>query len=303
VKLQSVLSLLVAGTLVPVGVVSFLAAKQTLEHGQATLERDAIGRARAAMSAIDAHLQGSMTALETLAASKSLEAGDIAAFHAESQRVLRTQHGWVNIGLSTPAKMQLANAIFTFSKPEPFTQAVDDETFDTVVRTARPMVGNVASGTAVQRPTPRLRVPAVYGEQVRYVLSAPLSLKHLTELLQAQHLPEGWVIGLIDRNRNFVVRIPSVPAGVAAPDSFREVVDREAEGWIPSRTLEGQPVYTAYATSTFSGWVLGIGVPASSVEEPAQRTYSMLAAGLALALVVGLFLAWLIVRAYPDAQR
>jgi hypothetical protein len=303
VKLRHRLYLLVAGTLLPVAVGAFLAAKQTLEHSRATLERDAIGRARAAMSAVDAHLQGSLAALETLAASRNLESGDIQAFHAESQRVLRTQPGWVNVGLSTPAKIQLANAIFNFGKPEKYTQNVDDETFDTVVRTARPLVGNVASGTAVQRPTPRIRVPALYGEQVRYVLSAPLSLKHLTDLLQAQHLPDGWVIGVIDRNRNFVVRIPAVPAGIPAPDSFREVVDREAEGWSPSRTLEGQPVYTAYATSPLSGWVLGIGVPASTVDEPARRTYSMLAAGLALALAVGLFLAWLVARAFPDEPR
>src|SRR5262245_7291939 len=85
VKLRSRLNLLVVGTLLPVAVVVFLATKQTLEHGRATLERDAIGRARAAMSAVDAHLQGSLAALETLAASRNLESGDIQAFHAESQ--------------------------------------------------------------------------------------------------------------------------------------------------------------------------------------------------------------------------
>ena len=76
------------------------------------MERDAIGRAHAAMSAVDAHLRGSIASLEILAASKSLESGDIAAFHAESQRVLRTQPAWVNIGLASAAKIQLANAVY-----------------------------------------------------------------------------------------------------------------------------------------------------------------------------------------------
>lgn len=294
--LRSRLFLLVAGTLLPMAVATVAAAMLLLDHEREMVERDAMGRARAAMSAVDAHLRGSIAALETLADSKSLAAGDIQAFHAESQRVLRTQPAWMNIGLATADKVQLSNAVYNLGKPEPFTAAVDEESFDTVVRTARPAVGSVAAGTVVQRPTPRVRVPVVVGGEVRYVMSAPLNLPPLSALLQAQNMPEGWFIGLIDREHRVIVRLPAVPAGVPASDSFREATGRAPEGWFLGRTLEGRQTYTAYVTSALSGWMLGVGIPASEVEAEARIMLSMLAAGLAVSLAAGLLLAWLVAR-------
>jgi len=295
VTLRLRLYLLVAGALAPMAVAAVVAALLLLDHERDTIERDALGRARAAMSAVDAHLRGSIAALETLAASKSLAAGNIRAFHAESQLVLRTQPAWVNIGLASAAKIQLSNAVYNFGKPEPFTTA-DDSSFNAVVLGARPAVGNVAAGTAVQRPTVRVRVPVSQKGEVRYVMSAPLSLVQLAAVLEAQRLPENWVISLVDREKRVIVRIPAVPAGVPASDSFREAIEREPEGWFHGRTMEGRSTYAAYVTSELSGWVLGVAIPESVVEAGAQRSFTILAAGLVAALAAGLLLAGLIAR-------
>lgn len=294
-KLRSRLYLLVAGTLTPVVALATVAVLLLAQQGRETMERDAIGQARSAMSAVDAHLRGSINALETLAASRNLESGDIAAFHAESQRVLRTQPGWVNIGLTSASKTQLSNAVYAFGKPEPLA-AVDDESFDAVVRTARPRIGSVAAGSVVTSPTVRVRVPAAYGEEVRYVISAPLNLKHLTSLLEAQRLPEDWAIVLVDRGKHVIVRIPALPASVPESDSFREGVDRLPEGWFQGLTKEGRSAYTSYVTSELSGWILGIAIPAGTVEAGEQRAFAMLGAGVALAIAAGMLLAWLIAK-------
>ena len=274
------LFLLVAATLLPVAVAAMVAAALLLDHESEQLERDAIGRSRAVLSAVDAHLRASIAALETLAASKHLAAGDLRAFHAESQQVLRTQPAWVNIGLAGVDKVQHANAVYNFGKPEPFAQAVDEESFDAVVRTRRPVVGSIAAGTVVQRPTARVRVPVVLGGEVRYVLSAPLNLAHIGALLEAQHLPEGWSIGAVDREHRIIARIPPVPAGLPASDTIREATERAPEGWYHGRNLEGRPSYTAYVTSPMSGWTLGIGIPESAVEAETRILLSLLAAGV-----------------------
>jgi hypothetical protein len=294
VTLRSQLYLLVAGALMPMVVFTAFAGHLLLQHERETMERDAIGRARAAMSAVDAHLQGSIVSLETLAASKSLEAGDIRAFHAESQRVLRTAPVWVNIGLTSPAKVQLSDAIYSFGKEAPFAPA--DESFEAVLRGARAGISGVMPGSAVRNPTARLRVPVSLGGQVRYVISAPLNLKYLTDLLQAQRLPEDWAIVLVDRDKRVIVRIPAVAPGLPASDSLREAIEREPEGWFHGRTLEGRSTYTAYVTSQLSGWVLGIAIPASTVEAGARRTSSTLSAGIVLAFAIAALLAWLIAK-------
>jgi hypothetical protein len=301
VSLRSRLFLLVAATLLPVAVAAMFAALLLLDHESEQLERDAIGRARAVLSAVDAHLRATIASLETLAASKHLAAGNLEAFHAESQQVLRTQPAWVNIGLASADKVQLSNAVYNFGKPEPFAQAVDEESFDAVVRSGQPAVGSIVAGTVVQRPTARVRVPVVQGGEVRYVLSAPLNLARISALLEAQRLPEGWFIGVVDREYRVVARIPPVPAGLPAADSIREATGRAPEGWFLGRNLEGRPTYTAYVTSSMSGWTAGIGIPEAEVEAETRIMLSLLAAGVLASLGIGLLAAWLIARRQGSA--
>lgn len=289
-KLRTRLYLIVVASLAPVAVCATAAVLLLVQQERQTIARDTIGRARAAMSAVDAHLRGSLWALETLATYKPLERGDIKAFHAESQRVLRTQPSWVNIGLSRADKTVLSNAVYALSQPET-APAVDDESFDSVLRDARPRFGSVAAGTVVRSPTVRVRFPVSYGDEVRYVLSAPLSLKYLGGLLEAQRLPEDWVIALVDREKHVIARLPALPAGVDESDNLREATEAAPEGWFQARTREGRPAYTAYAASELSGWTLAISVPAAMVEADARRTYTILYAGVVLALSLGMALA------------
>src|SRR5262245_35749487 len=131
--LRTRLYLLVVAALAPLALFAAVAALQLGAQEREAVARDAIERERGAMSADDAHLRGSVSALETLASYKPLEKGDIASFHAESQRVLRTQPGWVNIGLSRSDKTVLSNAVYAMSQPEA-APSVDDESFDAAVR-------------------------------------------------------------------------------------------------------------------------------------------------------------------------
>jgi hypothetical protein len=290
---------MVAGALAPMVVLAIVAALLLQQHERQAMERDAIRRARAAMSAVDAHLRNSIVSLETLGASKNLESGNIAAFHAESQRVLRTQPGWVNIGLTSSARIQLSNAVYAFGKPEPLTAIPDGESFATAVRTARAEIGSVSPGTAVRSPTVRVRVPISYAGEVRYVLSAPLHLKQLADLLEAQRSPEDKGVVLVDRDKRVIARIPAAPAGSQAPDDLREAIERTPEGLFDGSSPEGRPTCTSYTTSLLSGWALGIAIPAEPMEARARRSVAILAAGVLAALAAGCLLAWLVARRIP----
>jgi len=292
-KLRSNLFFLVVAALAPMLVFAIVAAQLLLRHERQTMEREAIGRARAAMSAVDAHLRASIAALETLAGSKDLEAGDIRAFHAESQRVLRTQPAWVNIGLISSSKLQLSDAIYSFGRPGEI--ARDDASLAAALR-GQVAIGDVVAGTAVRSPTARIRAPVVHGGEVRYVLSAPLNLKTLSEILQAQRVPEDWAITLIDRERHVIVRSPAAPAGTPEADSFREAMEGQPDGWFHGRTLERRDAYTAYVTSPLSGWILGISIPDATVEADARHAFIIMSLGVLVALAIGALLSWLIDR-------
>jgi hypothetical protein len=287
---RSRIYVVVAASLAPMVFFALAAVLMLTAQEREARERDGLARARAAMSAVDAHLRGAVTSLGTLAVSKSLEKGDIEAFHQESQRVLVTQPAWENIGLASAAKTQLSNAVEPFPKPAPF--APEDDSFREVLRGAKAGFSNVMAGTAVRNPTVRVRIPVTYGEEVRYVLSAPLNLKHLSALLEAQQLPEGWRILLVDREKQVIVRRPEVEPGTLANEPLRQAIDRAREGWFRGVSLDGNPTYAAYVTSPLSGWVLVIGIPAELVEEGEHRTYAIIGIGFVAALALGVFLAW-----------
>ena len=96
-KLRSNLYLMVAGALAPVVLLAIAATVLLVRHERETMEEEAIGRTRSAMSAIDAEIRGHLTALQALAVSRALEAGDLRAFYEETRRVLAGQPGWRSV--------------------------------------------------------------------------------------------------------------------------------------------------------------------------------------------------------------
>ena len=265
-----------------------------VQHERETFEREARGRVHSAMTAIDAKLSSSISTMQALAVSKNLAAADLREFHKEAQRVLASQPDWRNIGLATPSRIRLLDAINPFGARAPYT--AEDTSFELAIKTGRPAIGDVGFNEVVAQSSVRLRVPVIVGAEVRYVLTVALSPAAFQRLLVSQQLPAAWVIGLADRNKRFIARVPEVPVGTPVAKHFGEAIDRAREGWFPGRTLEGADTYQPYVTSATSGWVLGIAIPAELVDAAAWRTFWLTLLGVLLALGVALGLAWVIGR-------
>jgi signal transduction histidine kinase len=285
---------MVAGALAPVVVLAVAAAALLVRHERDTMEEEAIGRTRSAMSAVDAELRGHLAALQALAASRELESGDLRAFYEETRRVLAGQSSWLNVALASTDGRQLFDAVLPFGGTRPVTG--DLATYQLALGSGRPVIGYIDSTTTVPQPAVRVRMPVQTGGTVRYVITVALKPDAFAEVLRAQRIPDGWVIALVDRNRRFVARLPPMPPGSAASESFRAAIERSPNGWFAGSTLEGTKTYTPYVTSAMSGWVLGIAIPARAVDAAANRTFVAMAVGIAAALGLALFLGWFMAR-------
>ena len=292
--LRAQLNSLAVGALAPLVVFAGLAAFLLVQQGRTAMEAEAIGRVRATVSAADAELKGHITTAQALAASRSLENGDLRAFHEEMVRVLQTQPGWLTVGLASAAGERLADAAVPLG--DVLAPLVDRMSFERAVRTGKPQVGSVALGVAVKRHSVRVRVPVILDGKVRYVISVPLRLELFDELLREQRVPEDGVIVLVDADRRFIARIPSQPPGAPISASFNKALDHSTEGFFRGQTIEGFETYTPYATSAFTGWVVGIAIPRSVVEAGAREAATVLGVGFVLALAAALWLAWWIGR-------
>ncbi|HET7365018.1 MAG TPA: cache domain-containing protein [Burkholderiales bacterium] len=288
------LYLLALGALAPFALAAVLLGVRLVEDERAIVVTEALGRARAIMSAVDAELEGHIRTVQALAASRNLEKGDVRAFYDESVRVLHSQPRWLNVGLQSASGAQLFNAVQPYGSPA--TPQVDQDSLERALESGKPQIGNVAVGPAVDKAATRVRVPVVYGGKVRYVVSVPLKPQVFEALLREQRLPEDWAIKLVDGNKRFVARIPTQPPGTPASDEPRGAIKQAPAGSARERTIEGVESYTAYATSALSGWVLGISIPKGKVEAGDQRTATRIGLLLLAALAVALGFVWLVTR-------
>src|SRR5689334_6387454 len=303
-RLRTALVLLVLATALPLVVFALLASAMLVKHQQETYVTAVKDRNRAFMSAVDAELKGTIVALQAMSASGALKEGNLARFYATSQDVLATQPNWMNIALITPDGQQVLNALAPWGT-ELNRTAREPASVRKVVQTLRPAVGNIlyGDGTYTSRAGIAVRVPVMRDGKLAYVLSAIIRPESFTPLIEQQHLPVGWVTGLVDTEGQFIARIPPRPVGSPASAEFIAAMRGAPEGWYRGRTVEGFDTFTAHVTSELSGWSVGFGVPSDEVLGGARRAAWLLAGGIAMSLAVAVAIAMWLGRRIADAPR
>ena len=117
VPLRVYLLLLVLGAMLPGAVLTAILVAQTFAGNRSVVERRLLDSARVDAAALDRELEATVRTLEVLATSPALQAGDLAAFHDEAERVRRTQRGWFSVLLLTADARQLMNTRLPLGTP------------------------------------------------------------------------------------------------------------------------------------------------------------------------------------------
>ena len=129
--------------LVPILVFSVFMMVLFARQEQANRQRGLEDTARALALAVDREIDSSITNLQALATSESLDVGAVNVFRSVAARILRTQKSWKSISLFDPRGQQLAH----MTKPlvEPPT-GISRESLDAVLRTRRPFISDFPQG-------------------------------------------------------------------------------------------------------------------------------------------------------------
>lgn len=260
----------------------------------AIFERGATERTRALITAVDAELKSSISTLEALATSSQLNGDDLRGFYAEAARVLKSQPGWRTVIVTLPAGESLLNLLRPLGTE--LGTVVEQRSFNQVVKTIKPAVGDIRFGPLTQEYDFVIRVPVMRDAGIKYVLSAVISARSIDALLSPQRLPENWIGVVLDGNRRFVSRTvePERNVGRLASESLRAALERSSEGWFRGTTVEGWDVYTPYSRSSFSGWSVALGIPADFVDAALRRSLLYLVLfGIGL-LALSLLIAWIL---------
>lgn len=293
-KIRTYLLLMAVAILGPVIFFAAIALSLLLDSGRASALRGMHETARATALMVDRELQSAEAALQVLATSPYLSSGDMRRFHAQAAAVNRSADTWTVL-LAADGR-QLVNTVRPFG--EPLGTASSQERIDTVLRTGRTVVSDLQVGSVTKQPVITLDVPAVTDDGRGHVLAAAFAAQHFAKLFGQRPAPDGWVIGIVDRDGRFVARSMNAARLVGQPARPELVAAaRQApEGLIRHATLEGVDSYDAFTHSTVSGWTIAVAAPVALIESQARKAIAVAFLGLLAAVVCAAMVAVVFTR-------
>lgn len=299
------LSLLVLAALLPaLGLAAALAVRFAGTE-RAALQRGGRDAALLLAGAIDRQVAAVEATLTALAASPTLESGDLAGIHAQVSR-LRGVAGNDLVLADAAGQHLLSTSVPWGEKLPPLRLA---EPFRIAAAAGRRVVSGVAQGALAPGPIVLVVVPARLGPDATPVgLGARLdALATWGPLLRAVRtgLPDGASASIIDAEALIVGRdpdperftaLPIPPAFAAALAAAR--AGGAQEGWIADQVnRDGARVHVAWRLVPETGWTAVVSVPDSAIDGLLRRALWPLLGGGGVLLVLGLALAqWLSLR-------
>ncbi|WP_229266551.1 sensor histidine kinase [Leptospira sp. severe_002] len=255
--------------------------------------RDAIlYSSRTLLNAVDALLSKHIAVAQTLATSPALQVDDLEAFRKEAERALPAlSGGWMV--LSDESGQQLINLARPPGTPLPRRNPIAIEAMKRAFETKQTQVSNVLIGPVVPNPIVTVEVPVFRQDKPPLSLAVIMETKIFLPLFAESQLPDGWFAGLIDRDGKFIARSRDHDRMVGQPASegFREAAKSSKDGWNEMVSSEGSAIATGHATSTLSGWVMGLAAETEVFYEPIRNTIIIASAAGGIAILLTLLLA------------
>jgi len=287
VSLKSSLLLCAAGIVLPLllffGALGVFEVRSERERASQHL----LDLTRGMAQAVDLELQARVLALQSLALSPALQAGDIEAFQPQAEAFLTLMPGAV-LGLADRSRNVLLQAGRSLPRLKPGATIVNPELVERVFLTGQPVISDLYRTVLQGRLGFSVNVPVFRGGQVAYSLRLNPFTEGMARIIERQRTPAGWVISVFDSSGAHVTRVPNPDRFVGQPaaSGLRPSLLAAPEGVISTISLEGVPMLVAWSRAGSSGWSVGIGVPQSELSVPFWRAlgWALLAGMLALLL-------------------
>lgn len=272
VPIRRRLILLVAGATLPLFLLSVLVALIEAGHARDQASERVLQTTRGAMASVERELDNIFAALDVLASSPVLERGDFAAFDDEARRFLARYPNSSGLSLTDATGQQVYNSFLPRGSPLP--ARFDRETADTVFATGTRRVSNIYISPALNRRTLTLDIPVMRDGKVLYDMAFIPQPGIFFDVLAKLNLPEGWIVSIFDRNAHHVARKPALPTAdiTSAAESLRAELGVGNDRILPTTSLEGIEMLTAFSRSGTYGWAVAIGMPFEVIDGPTRRS-------------------------------
>ena len=256
-------------------------------------ERDAaIGRvaesARLTALVVDADIGRAQSVLQVLASSHALAQGDMRRFFAEAERANAGPGAWIILYDETG--QQLINTRRGFDAPLP--RRPDPGQVAALLASGKGHVSGLRWRTDRQSNFVMVEIPLQSASGKRYVIGQAFSPDFFSRSFAGTSVPEGWLIGIFDRDGAFIARRYEADKYVGKKVSARALAafNSATTGSLPSTTPDGTRIYNVFHRSALSGWTIAIGAPVSDLDATVWNSAGVVAIGLLIAILAALTL-------------
>lgn len=259
---------------------------QLVAEQRAATERRLIETARTQAAAVEREMAATIRTLQALAHSERLEQGDLAAFHAEATGVQHSQPDWYNVILFALDGRELVSVLRPMGHP--LRRVTDTDSFQRVIATRQPIVGNLLRGPITGPLGVPIRVPVIRDDTLHGVLTAIITPERFASAL-FRDLPssDGWTRTISDTHGTVVASSKfQQSVGQPAAPSLLEHTRRVTEGVYREAMVDGQRGYVAFSRGEVSRWTAALAVPVDALDGPLHRSMLALAGIGLLAFVI-----------------
>ena len=284
---------LILAVVLPLLAFSAFLVLRSAEHEQEIMANTVRESTQTAAATIDHELSLLRSRLFVIAGSKYLQNGDFAAFQAQATEAAK-EHG-LNVMLSDLTGQQLVNTRLPFGDRLPMTTALD--VIRRIVATGQPDISDLTIGAVSRQPVIAISVPVFRDDRLAYVLSLNVASR-LPKILARLDLPPDWIVTVTDRHGYTLARSRDADrfVGQMGRPAIIERFQAANDGWFPSNSREGIPVYNAFTHVRLAGWAVVIGIPDDILFAPVRRSTLILMLVGVVTVGVALILASLIGR-------
>jgi two-component sensor histidine kinase len=263
-SLRTRLSVLVAASVLPLGVIAIATAYLLYMTERHSAEERLLQVARSISAAIDSELRAVVASAQVLALSNSLAREDFATFREKATAtlvhlnaanvVVLDRDGTQKLNTAVPVRGELPQRL-----RNPPVIAANNAVFSLGV----PQIADVFVGPVLQRPSIGVFVPVKRSGVVVYDLAVTIFASRLSDVIRQQDLPIEWTVGLFDSSGTVVARNRDAEqfVGRKASPTLAPALRAGREQLLTTTTFDGVSVLTAVAPLGQPGWSVAVGVP------------------------------------------
>lgn len=271
---------LCAALLLPMLVLAVFLFAQVNTSERALQEMSARETARRFSLILDRELTMLQGSLELLAASHSLQRGNLAAFYERAATVprltgsavlLRDRDGRRLVDTRVPWGTALGDA----DTGGLSVGDTDPEADRVAAQTGQAQISSFLPGKVAQTSVFTVVVSAPWaGPEHTYLLSMVVPIQTLAEILHREGSPPSTTTTIYDRRGVVLARNAEgeLYADTPIPPGAWASMRADREGWVRMTDIAGVPVVLAFARSEVAGWTTAVLMPEAKFEAPLRRS-------------------------------